>query len=71
MTTATIIIKDDEQRIEIEGRLDPVNALELPPTPAVIVGSYLAANMDRVCKDAIAWFTGLAQSAEVRNDDAR
>lgn len=55
MTTATIIISDAGDSIQIEGRLDPANAIDLPPTPAVIIGSYLAANMDRVCKDAMAW----------------
>lgn len=55
MTTATIIIKDKGDEIQIEGHLDPANAIELPPTPAVIVGSYLAANMEQVCKDAMAW----------------
>ena len=61
MTTATIIINDaktpeGDDSVAIEGHLDPANAIDLPPTPAVIIGSYLAANMEQVCKDAIAWF---------------
>jgi hypothetical protein len=55
MTTATIIIKDNGNEIQIEGHLEPANAIDLPPTPAVIIGSYLAANMERVCKDAMTW----------------
>lgn len=61
MTTATIIIKDNGDSIEIEGHLEPANAIDLPPTPAVIVGSYLAANMERVCKDAMAWMNQQVQ----------
>jgi len=59
MTTATIIIKDAGDSIAIEGHLDPANAIDLPPTPAVIIGSYLAGNMERVCKDAMAWFNAM------------
>lgn len=60
MTTATIIIKDSGDSIEIEGRLEPVDALEHPPTPAVIIGSYLASHMEQVSKDAMAWFQAMA-----------
>ena len=60
MTTATIIVKDAGDSVEIEGHLDPANALDLPPTPAVIIGSYLAGNMERVCKDAMAWFQAMS-----------
>jgi hypothetical protein len=59
VATATIIIKDAGESIEIEGHLDPANALDLPPTPAVIVGSFLAGNMDRVAKDAMQWFQAM------------
>lgn len=59
MTTATIIIKDAGESLEIEGHLDPADAIDLPPTPAVIVGSYLAGNMDRICKEAMAWFQAM------------
>lgn len=69
MTVATVIIKDakneaGENTIEMEGHIDPVNALELPPTPALIIGSYLAANSERVCRDAMAWFGTMVTAAE-------
>lgn len=64
MTTATIIIKDAGDSIEIEGHLDPANAIDLPPTPAVIVGSYLAGNMERVCKDAMSWFNAMTIASQ-------
>lgn len=70
MTVATVHIKDakneaGEDTIEMEGHLDPVNAIDLPPTPALIIGSYLAANAEQVCRDAMAWF-GTMVSAEAQ-----
>lgn len=61
MTTVTVIIKDNrneagEEIVEIEGHMDPPNAIDLPPTPSLIVGSYIAANSESICKAAIAWF---------------
>lgn len=64
MATATIIIKDNGDSIEIEGHLDPANALDLPPTPAVIIGSYLAGNMERVAKDAMSWFNSMTIASQ-------
>lgn len=69
MTTATIIIKDAKSpdgfdSIEIEGHLDPANAIDMPPTPAVVIGSYLAGNMERVSKDAMAWFQALTVATQ-------
>lgn len=69
MTTATIVIKDAGDSIEIEGHLDPANAIDLPPTPAVIIGSYLAANMERVCKDAMSWFNAMSIASQPIPDD--
>lgn len=57
MTTVTITIKDAGESVELEGHLDDPSALGDAPTAALIIGSYLAANAERVCKDALAWFT--------------
>lgn len=64
MTTVTIIIKDNGDSIEVEGHLDPANAVDLPPTPAMIVGSYLAGNMETVCKDAISWVNAMTVATQ-------
>lgn len=57
MTVATITISDTEDNaLTIEGRLDPPAAIDLPPTPAVIVGAYLAVHIDAITKSAIQWF---------------
>jgi hypothetical protein len=61
MTTATLIIRDSvnadgEAVLDMEGHLDPVTAVDGPPTPALIIASYIAANADRLCKEAIVWF---------------
>jgi hypothetical protein len=56
MTTVTIIIKDEGDSVQLEVRLEDPSALQKMPTAALIIGSYLAANAERVCKDAITWF---------------
>lgn len=57
MTTIILKISDGDGQIDIEGHVDP-DAANGPPTPALIVGTYLAANMGRVCQDAVAWSRG-------------
>ena len=56
MTTVTITIKDAGESVELEGHLDDPSALGDAPTAALIIGSYLAANAEHVCKDALRWF---------------
>ena len=56
MTAVTLLIKDGEGTLEMEGRLDNPEAINEAPTPALVVGSYLAANTEQVVKDAMAWF---------------
>lgn len=56
MTTVTITIKDAGESVELEGHLDDPSALGDAPTAALIIGSYLAANAEQVCKDAARWF---------------
>jgi hypothetical protein len=56
MNTITITIKDEEEGLSMEGRVEDQTAFDRPPTAALIVGSYLAAKTDQICKDALAWF---------------
>ena len=69
MTTVHISIHDaknaeGEDVLEIEGRLVPAEALDMPPTPAVIIGSYLAGNMELVSKAALAWAKAMTAQAQ-------
>jgi hypothetical protein len=70
MTVVTVIIKDNrneagEEIVEMEGHMDPPDAIDLPPTPSLIVGSYIAANSENICKAAIAWFAGMQKAPDV------
>jgi hypothetical protein len=65
MTTVTVIIMDNvneagDQIVEMEGHMDPPNAIDLPPTPSLIVGSYIAANSESICKEAMRWFNAMS-----------
>jgi hypothetical protein len=65
MTTITMRIWDgDDQTINAEASLDNPNAINEPPTSALIIGSYLGANMDRVARDAIQWFEAMQKQPE-------
>lgn len=64
MTTVTIKIIDAQDELQMEGSLDNPNAINEPPTAALIVGSYLAANTERVVKDAMAWFKAMEVQPE-------
>lgn len=64
MTTVTVTIIDDGDEVRMEGKLDDVSALDAPPTPALIIGSYLAANAELICKDAIKWMHTMAGMPE-------
>ena len=70
MTIVTVIIKDNrneagEEIVEMEGHMDPPDAIDLPPTPSLIVGSYIAANSEAICKAAIQWFGDLQKAPDV------
>jgi hypothetical protein len=56
MNTVNLIIKDSEAGLEFEGHVEDQSAFDRPPTPALILGSYLAANAEQICKDAMRWF---------------
>jgi hypothetical protein len=66
MTTVTVTIKDTESgELQLEGVLDNPNAINEAPTPALVVASYLAANCDEICRQAIRWFASeVANHAE-------
>lgn len=65
MSTCTIVIADGEDNtFTMEGHLDPVNAIDLPPTPAVIIGSYIAANIGGIEKAAAEWFNGQVRESQ-------
>ena len=56
MTTATITIRDNGDSIEMEGRLDNPDAINQPPTGALIVSSYIAANIVQITEESGRWF---------------
>lgn len=64
MTTVTITITDAQDELQLEGKLDNPNAINEPPTVALIVGSYLAANVETVVKDAMRWFKNMSTAPE-------
>ena len=55
MPTFTLIIRDEGDRVEFEGRIDPPEAIDEGPTPSLFIGTYLAANIEQVMRDAGAW----------------
>ena len=61
MAIATILIKDGRAddgapTIEMEGHLEPATAIDDAPTGAVVIGSFLAAHMQQIQDQAVAWF---------------
>jgi hypothetical protein len=61
MTIATVIISDaPDNSYTIEGSLDRPEAIEEAPTPALIIATYLSANVAKVCEDAIQWYNDMA-----------
>ena len=60
MTIATVTIKDEEGGYTIEGALDRPEALNEAPTPALIIATYISANVAKVCEDAIQWYNDMA-----------
>jgi hypothetical protein len=60
MTIATLVIKDEaDNSYTIEGSLDRPEALNEPPTPALIIATYLSANVAKVCEDAAQWYNDM------------
>ena len=56
MTTVTVTIADKDDTVEFTGSMDNPNAINEAPTAALIIGSYLAANAEKVLKDSMIWF---------------
>ena len=63
MITATIVIKDvPDGEYTIEGSLDRPEALDEPPTPALIIATYLSANIAKISDDAITWYNAMGNA---------
>lgn len=71
MTTCLITIKDAPGgELTMEGRIDGHAAgAELPPpTPALVVASYIAAHAQQISEAAAAWFQRELPKADVLAD---
>lgn len=63
MITATIVIKDvPNNEYTIEGSLDRPEALDEPPTPALIIATYISANIAKISDEAIAWYNTMGDA---------
>ena len=63
MITATIVIKDSPgNEYTIEGVLDRPEALDEPPTPALIIATYISANIAKISDEAIAWYNSMGEA---------
>jgi hypothetical protein len=67
MTIATVTIKDEGEGYTIEGSLDRPEAIEEAPTPALIIATYLSANIAKVCEDAIQWYNDMGAQNDPGN----
>ena len=57
MTVATVIITDmPDNQYTIEGTLDRPEALNEPPTPALIISIYLSSHIKEISDNAMAWY---------------
>jgi len=56
MNKVTVTIEDTDEGLAMQGNIEDTEAFNKPPTPALILGSYLAANAEKICTDAVAWF---------------
>jgi len=62
MTIATIVITDmPDNQYTIEGTLDRPEAINEPPTPALIIGAYLSAHINEISDNAIAWYNQMGE----------
>ena len=63
MTTVTLRIWDEDEELKMEATLDNPNAINEPPTAALIFGSYLGANTAAIVEDAMRWYKQQVTSA--------
>ena len=57
MTIATVIITDmPDNQYTIEGTLDRPEAINEPPTPALIISTYLSSHIKEISDNAMAWY---------------
>lgn len=71
MTTCIIIIKDAPGgELTMEGRIDghEVGGELPPPTPALVVASYIAAHAQQISEAAAAWFQRELPKVDVAAD---
>lgn len=69
MSVVTVTLTDRaDGGVDLQGSIDNPNAVNEQPTPALIIGSYLAANAARVINDSVAWFKQEIVAPE-RDDD--
>jgi len=55
MTKVVITLEDIGDEIHVTGIVDPPEAAALPPTEALVIGTYLSANLEKVIADAHTW----------------
>ena len=57
MTIASITLTDrDNGNIDLECKLDNPDAINEPPTAALVVSTYICAHFEKICRDASEWF---------------
>lgn len=56
MTTFILKIWDSAEGLTMEGAFDNPDAINEPPTPALVVGTYIGGHFDQIAKDGIRWF---------------
>ena len=71
MSTVTLTIVDTPDGIEMKGEIDNPNAVNEPPTAALVIGSYIAANTAKVIEDSVAWFKTSIVEPESDEDVSR
>lgn len=56
MTAVWMKIWDEGDELKMEATLDNPDAINEPPTGALIFGSYLGANTQAIVEDAMRWY---------------
>jgi len=56
MTVVTMKIWDENDELKMEATLDNPEAINLPPTAALIFGSYLGAHTEALVEASMHWY---------------
>lgn len=56
MTAFILKIWDSKEGLNMEAAFDNPDAVNEPPTPALVVGTYIGGHFDQIAKDAMRWF---------------